>query len=134
MGASQVLCAVCVTLCVHRFYCFQLGVALRIHASLVGAVSQRICFGLRICSAGIYSLADLFWISRKSTNLFRMHRWATVDDSLTQVQPASKYMFHFNNWSFFDGPKRGIATSYASARAQSDMRICIRCGRGSNSL
>ena len=28
----------------------------------------------------------------------------------------------------------GIATSYASARARSDMRICIWCGRGSNSL
>ena len=35
-------------------------------------VSQRICSGQRICSAGIYSLADLFRISRKSANLFRM--------------------------------------------------------------
>ena len=35
-------------------------------------VSQRICSGPRICSAGIYSLADLFRISRKSANLFRM--------------------------------------------------------------
>ena len=35
-------------------------------------VSQRICSGPRICSAGIHSLADLFRISRKSADLFRM--------------------------------------------------------------
>ena len=61
--------------------------------------------------------------------------WATVDVSLTQVQPESKYMFQFNNWSFSGGLRSGIATSYASARARSDMRIsCIWCGCGSNSL
>ena len=48
-------------------------------------------------------------------------RWITVDDSLRQVQPASKYMFHFNNW----GPRSGMATSYASARARSDMHIIM---------
>ena len=41
------------------------------------------------------------------------------------MQPASKYMFHFNNWSFSGGPRNGIATSYASARARSDMHIIM---------
>ena len=41
------------------------------------------------------------------------------------MQLASKYMFHFNNWSFSGGPRSGIATSYASARARSDMHIIM---------
>ena len=47
-------------------------ILMRFGTHTAGAVSQRICSGPRICSAGIYSLADLFRISRKSANLFRM--------------------------------------------------------------
>ena len=40
--------------------------------SVEGLVPRLVSHVQRICSAGIYSLADLFRISKKSANLFRM--------------------------------------------------------------
>ena len=48
------------------------GNIIRVHSNAFRPVSQRICSGLRICSGGTYTLAELFWFSRKSADSFRV--------------------------------------------------------------